>query len=662
MRLKSRSWLPAAWILWILAGCGNGSSLPAGDRTAEPRVYTEQREPCSDFNPFRNLYFGDLHGHTALSHETWILDVRSTTADAYRFAGGESILLPPLGEDGQGTRTARLERPLDFAAVTDHGEFYGEVEACVNPASRVYESQACEIYRLQNFLSEFIIAFPTFTMNPERLSDICGPGGEYCLDWARTVWQQVREAAEEAYDRTSACTFSSFLSYEYTGLPMATNIHRNVLFRNTRVPELPVSYFEQPDPLELWSDLRRACNEGVEGCDVMAIPHNSNESNGNKFAVDYGDAETMEEQRRIASLRAEVEPLVEIFQHKGDSECMNGLSGVRSGYDDLCEFEKLRMAPVEDCGEDTGFGGLVGAGCVSRLDYVRFALLEGLAEEERLGVNPYKLGFIGSTDTHNAAPGMVDEHNYPGHWGIKEDTPGERLTLGGITHQGLIANPGGLAAVWARENSRDEIFEALRRRETYGTSGPRIRVRLFGGWDLPLELCHDPRSVETGYRQGVPMGGDLPPWPGEGVVPRLFVYAEKDPGAAGRVGTPLERIQIIKGWLERNGDSVIKAVQVFDVAGSRDSSAGVDPESCETWGTDFERLCTVWVDETFDPEQRAFYYVRVLENPTCRWSTWDCIRLPPEERPEACRDPQMKKIIQERAWTSPIWYRPHRIR
>jgi len=430
------------WALSPLSGCNDESHSTSADQQNRGIHYTEEREPCVAFNPLRNLYFGDLHFHTDLSHDAWIYGVRSTPEEGYGFARGEPIALPPYDEYGHGTRTLQIDRPLDFAALTDHSEFL----------------------------------------------------------------------AETAYDRTSECSFTTFVGYEYTATTAAANLHRNVVFRNALVPDLPISYIEQPTAQKLWEALERSCREGIEDCDALVIPHNSNESNGNKFFIAYPEAGSIEEERNAAAQRARFEPLVEIFQNKGDSECMNGFFGVPGEPDELCDFEKLYDPPFDDCGDGTGFGGVMELGCTSRLDYVRNVLLAGLEEEERLGVNPYKLGIIAGTDTHNATPGAVAEDRFAGHLGTEEDTPEKRLGPAPNTgHSKVRMNPGGLTAVWA------------------------------------------------------------------------------------------------------------------------------DPE--------------------FHPDERAFYYARVVENPSCRWTAYECNRLPVEERPASCSDPRVKGAIQERAWTSPIWYR-----
>ena len=649
----------AALLAASLSSCGDDSVPPAADSGERDLVYTEEREPCSAYSPLRNLYFGDLHAHTALSHDAWIFGVRATPDDAYGFARGEPLTLPPPDADAPGDRTIQLDRPLDFAALSEHSEFLGEVDACLTPSSGAYDCLTCSIFRQESFLSTIAISMALSFPAPERSPDICGSRGANCAELARGVWERVRKAAEDGYDRSSECSFTTFVAYEYTATTIAANLHRNVFFRNAQVPELPVSYFEAPTPWRLWAELESACLEGMAGCDVLVIPHNSNESNGNKFAVDYPEAGSTEEERRLARLRAQMEPLVEIFQNKGDSECMNGLSGVPGEPDELCDFEKLHEPPVEDCGEDTGFGGAMGVGCVSRLDSVRNVLLEGLLEEERLGVNPYKLGIIASTDTHNATPGAVAEDRYHGHLGKIEDTPQERLSPSGFGgNEGIRDNPGGLTAVWAVENSRDAIFEAFRRRETYATSGPRIEVRFFGGWDLRETMCDDPQDdpgfAKAGYEKGVPMGGDLPTRPSRAGAPRFAILAAREQASGGREGAPLQRLQIIKGWI----DGGRPMLRIFDVPEDPPNGAGVDLESCERTGDGFDRLCAVWTDPDFNPLQRAFYYVRVIENPSCRWSTFDCNGLPPEARPSACSDPAMRRGIQERAWTSPIWFQP----
>jgi hypothetical protein len=320
--------------------------------------------------------------------------------------------------------------------------------------------------------------------------------------------------------------------------------------------------------------------------------------------------------------------------------------------DELCGYEQFRPASTEDCEEGTGKGALVGKGCTSRLDFVRYALVEGLREAERIGVNPYKLGIIASTDTHNATPGDTEEASYDGWSGVEDDSASKRLSGPPTMLTGGGPNPGGLVGIWAEENSRDALFDAMQRRETFGTSGVRILPRFFGGWSYPADLCGDPELLAKAYAGGVPMGGDLPA-PGAGAgAPRFVVSAQRDPGSAALRTNALERLQIVKGWAGPDGEIHQK---VYDVAGIA-SASGPDLATCEPMSGGADQLCAVWTDPDFDPAQRAVYYARVLELPSCRWSTRQCNALPDPARAEACANPAIPKTLQERAWTSPIWY------
>lgn len=635
--------------------CGeNDRSLEfAAAATPTPTGSSEQREPCADHNPLRNAYFGDLHVHTAYSFDAYMFDVRTTPAQAYRFAQGDPVSLPPLDAQGQGTQTIRLDRPLDFAAVTDHSEFLGEVETCTTPGSAGYDSADCQLFRAGG--NPGVGKFGTWLTprQPHRAADICGQDNQTCLSAAAEVWQRMIAAANAAYDRSAQCTFTAFVAYEYSLGTGVSTLHRNVIFRNDQVP-FPTTTFEQPTPQGLWTELRSTCLDSGSGCDVLAIPHNSNESNGKMFFVEYPGAATADEQRTQAQFRGAIEPVAEIFQHKGDSECMNGLSGIIGQPDELCGFEKRRTPPFPDCGDGTGQLGTASNGCVSRLDFIRGALLAGLKENDRLGANPYQLGIIASTDTHNGTPGATTESTFIGHRGTDDDTPSKQLGPGALYPGGIIFNPGGLAGIWAEENSRSSLFDALRRREVFGTSGTRITVRFFGGWDLPSGLCGDPQLIQKSYAGGVPMGSVLAPAPSSARAPQFVITAARDPGVPERPGTPLQRLQLIKGWLD-NGEM---HQQVFDVAGDANNDATVDVDTCATHGAGANSLCAVWSDPQFSADQQAFYYIRVLENPSCRWSTYTCNRLSPDQRPAACTDPSVPKVIQERAWSSPIWYEP----
>lgn len=634
-------------------GSTSGTSGPTGttavaDGTTDEPVpdfiepSTDAGDPthaCDAFDPQRSLLWGDLHVHTAYSFDAWLHDVRVDPDAAYRFAKGDSVALPPLDERGNPTQVVQLDRPLDFAAVTDHAEFLAEVEACTTPGSAAYDTPLCTDYRANQNGALVTFGLQLGLPAPTRFAEICGEGAVDCPALAREVWQRTVDAAQAHHDASAACSFTTFVGYEWSGMQSLSNLHRNVIFRGAEVPDAPLSYYEAPSAQALWDALRAQCLDGLPGCDVLAIPHNSNWSNGKLFRVEYPGGGSEAEQ---AAARAAMEPLVEVFQHKGDSECIEGLSGVLGAPDELCEFEKLRAPPYDDCGDGVGSNGMVGGGCLSRRDYLRGALLEGLREEARIGVNPFRVGFIASTDTHNGTPGSVDEDAYVGHVGREEGDALARLT--GEVPAGPRNGPGGLVAVWATENSRDAIFDALRRREAYGTSGPRIAVRVFGGASLPEDLCERGDPIALADELGVPMGGVLPS--GEEGPPRMLVSALRDPQ-----GLPLQRAQVIKGWVDRAG---LGHAEVYDVAGG-DNGASVDPTTCEPQGAGADSLCAVWTDPDFDPGVSAYYYVRVVENPRCRWSTLDCQSLG-AEAPPICAE--LPTTIQERAWTSPIWHEP----
>jgi Protein of unknown function (DUF3604) len=633
---------------------------------AEPVPWqrTEVRQPCANFDMLRQPYFGDTHVHTAYSSDAVFAGTREDPRGAYRFAQGEPIGLPPYDAQGAPTRTAQLRRPLDFTAVTDHAEQFGEIEICLTPGLPGYTSGDCVAAR--NQLAAPLPALPSLlppptvinfllgygVSNPPQRFSWCGPGGADCLAQASLVWQDTQAAAEQYYDRTSACQFTSFVAYEWSGQPGGNNLHRNVIFRNDVVPALPTSYMEQPTPEGLWTTLKAQCLDGLPGCDVLAIPHNPNASGGLMFAPVNASNNPLT--AADATFRSSMEPLVEITQHKGDSECRPGVQST----DEICGYEKLNrlqlFSPVSDPNQT-----------FPPLNYVRNALKEGLKQAQLIGVNPFKLGLVGSTDGHNAAPGSTEERDFgaTGHIGLRDHaTPA--FMVARVTPGGIEANPGGLAVVWAEENSRDALFAAMRRREVYATSGSRPIVRAFAG-KLPASICRGANFAATGYQKGVPMGSDIGPVAGNG-SPSFAVLALKDAGTADMPGTLLQRIQIVKGWVDDNGEA---QEAVFNITKKPDNGASVDTTTCETSGPGADSLCAVWRDPKFKASQRAFYYARVLENPTCRWSTYHCNNqgidcsnpaAVPAEYAECCND-AVPKTIQERAWTSPFFYEPEAI-
>ena len=623
-----------------------------------PWKRTEVRQPCASFDTFRQPFFGDTHVHTAYSSDAVFAGTRENPRGAYRFAQGDPIGLPPYDPNGVPTRTAQLRRPLDFTAVTDHAEQFGEIQICLTPGYPGYDSSDCVSARnqlatppptLPTLLPPGpVIAFlyPYFNVaGPQRFS-WCGTNNADCLAEASLVWQDTQAAAEEFYDRTAACTFTTFVGYEWSGQPGGNNLHRNVIFRNAVVPALPTSYLEQNTPAGLWATLQSQCLDGLPGCDVLAIPHNPNASGGLMFLPPATAAD--------AAFRSAMEPVVEMNQHKGDSECRPGVQST----DEICGFEKLNrlqlFSPISDPNQH-----------FPPLDYVRNVLKAGLVHEQNLGVNPFRLGLIGSTDTHNATPGATEEQDFGayGHIGLRDHT-NPAFMLARVTPAGIEATPGGLAVVWAEENSRDALFASIRRREVYGTSGTRPILRFFAGRE-PTLRCGDPDFVAAAYAGGVPMGGEIGPVRGNH-SPRFGVLALRDPGTQTTPGTPLQRLQIVKGWVDSTGAAQEK---VFDVAGDASNGATVDTTTCTPSGAGADSLCAVWSDPEFDASQRAFYYARVLENPTCRWSTYLCNAQgidcsDPNAVPAGygeCCNPAVAKTIQERAWSSPIWYRPEAV-
>ncbi len=604
--------------------------LPSTTRASPP---SETRPQCADFDPLRRPYFGDLHVHTVYSLDASTQGTRTTPAQAYELARGAELGIQPWSADGTPLRRVRLQRPLDFAAVTDHSEYFGETSLCRVPDMPGYDSLMCRVYRTWPRLAFFLMNGRTTPFG------ICGPGMEHCRTADALPWQDMRDAAEAAYDRSEACRFTTFVGYEWTGYT-----HRNVIFRSAAVPAFAPSALEYSRETELWDVLEKLCRAEQPGCDFVVIPHNSNLSAATTFQTQRPDGPVMtavEARRRAAN-----EPLVEIMQHKGSSECFAG-AGTE---DELCDFENV---PYDD----------IGARFITwmrrepaAINFARTGLGIGLLELERTGANPFQFGFIGSTDTHLGAPGLADEENYPGHGGAGVPM---RRELPDMLLDPIEYNPGGLAVLWAEENSRDALFAAMQRRETYATSGPRIILRMFAGWDLPTDLCERSDFAAVGYQQGVPMGGELR---SGGAAPLIAVRAMKDAGTSDKPGLPLQRLQIIKLWVK---DGVVQE-SVVDVAAAADRSASVDTSTCTPAPTGDDELCAVWRDPDFNTAAPAVYYARAVQDPTCRWSTMACNRAgvrcaePATVRRgwQDCCDPTFPKVVQERAWSSPIWYSP----
>lgn len=574
-------------------------------------------------NPLRNAYFGETHVHTAYSLDAYLGGTRLTPSDAYRHAKGEGVVV--------NGKPHRMRRPLDFAAVTDHAEYLGEMHAAAHPGSPGHDQP--EIQQLialkdpderRNWFLKYVVSNNRGD-NPQHLPFF--PGDAV----VRSGWQVAVAAADEHYQPGQ---FTTFPAFEWSSAPGGANLHRNILFRGSEVPEQPMSSFEIPREEALWAWL---ADQASSGARAIALPHNSNASKGLMFPDQASDGSPLDE--AYASRRAEFERAIEIMQIKGNSE-------VHANFWAADEFADFENAPSM-----AKFSGRV----PEKRNFVRDGLVRGLAAESKLGINPFKLGLFGGTDSHNGLMGDTDEDNWPGGHGLEDATPERRQT--GEVGGWLAArdqSPGSLAGVWATSNTREAIWDAIYDREVFATSGSRIMVRFFGGWDFPPDLHNRTDMVKIAYRDGVPMGGDLKA--GAGRKPRFVVAASKD-----ALGANLDRVQIIKGWVDADGKQHDK---VFDVAWSDQRQPGEDGRlpavgntvdlNTATWRNAIgaPQLATVWEDPEFDPAVPALYYARVLEIPTPRWTTYDAVRAGlslPEDVPAT---------IQERAWSSPIWYRP----
>lgn len=651
-RLIHLASMPLSNLLLMSALLVLPSLLSAAEHSKEkPFSLTEQRQPCAHYNPLRNAYFGDLHVHTAYSQDASTQGTRNTPDDAYRFAKGEKLSLQPYDDEGNAARWLQIDRPLDFVAVTDHAEQLGEVKICNTPGMDGYYSWVCLMYRWTPRVAFFVMNSNASQGGGERFG-FCGENGEICTRAAKGPWQETQRAAEVHYDRSSECEFTSFVAYEWTGAQDLANLHRNIIFRNAVSPELPISFIEADNAQKLYQALEEECLDKRNGCDVITIPHNSNLSDGLMFQTINADGSKIS--KADAEQRARHETLVEVMQHKGSSECYFGSAGLVAS-DELCSFEQLPYHKFEG-----KFFGRTATAPSADAGFIREVLREGLRQQQRVGVNPFKMGFIGSTDTHMATSGAVEESRFSGHGGA--GVPAADEIPPGLPDD-LEFNPGGLAVLYAEENSRDALFDAMRRREAYGTSGPRIQARFFGGWDYDENLCRQQNFVEQGYQQGVPMGADLKLRPNDNAVPVFAVSAMQDAGTSRKPGNPLQRVQVIKGWVDGQGKS---QQHIYEVAGNPENSASVDLSTCQMRGEGYRQLCSVWRDPDFDPKQSAFYYARVVENPSCRWSQYICNANRVDcsnpdtigEGLEGCCSDAHRPTIQERAWTSPIWYTP----
>lgn len=592
------------------------AAIAAQDEDAYYRPARAPRE-LETANPLKNIYFGDLHIHSYLSADSYLMGNRLDLEDAYRIAKGESA------EIASGERV-ELTRPLDFAAITDHAEGFGRVLACSDPALNPAARKGCEIFESPTLLSFLSLRRQVETRPLVR--DLTVFGGNEAVErtYHAETWEKIKEAAERHNDPG---TFTTFAGYEYSpALPDRGKHHRNIIFRSGNTPDFAVSAFDAASEIDLWKQLEATC---ADDCQFLTIPHNPNKTWGLAFAsatID-GIPYTVDDWK----LRERSEPIVEMFQIKGNSECSTAFGA----GDEECGFEQF-LPPCE-AGRETS--------CINPTSMIRDGLQKGLALEDEIGINPLQFGLIGSTDTHNSNPGDAEEWDFRGSTGYGGSPAARRLDS--VTG-GREVNPGGLAAVWAQENTREALFDAMKRREVYATSGTRIKLRAFAGFDFPADIA-EAGDLAAAYDTGVPMGGSLD---AQSRALSLFVWAVQDPDNA-----PLAKVQVIKGWIEEGGRREV----VHDIAcgGSRldpltgkcaPNGAKVDMTDCR-WSHAGEgsELKVLWTDPDYESREAAFYYVRVVQNPTCRWTTYDSLRLgrePPGDVPAT---------VTEMAWTSPIW-------
>ena len=601
------------------------SGAYAADTVGEPGRSSGKK------NPLNNVYFGAQHLHTQNSPDAFAMGTRNTVDDAYNFAKGKAIKKNTSGE------MVQKKTPYDWCAVTDHAEYLGVFPQLTDPKSELAQKlKDNEMVKMMMSgdpkkgdeafakLAVGVVANkPDPNFNDPEIS--------------KSVWKKHVDITNKHYEPGK---FTTLIAFEWTSIPINQNLHRNVFFRDDKGPVVPFSSFDSDRPEDLWTYLETQRNMGH---DNFAIPHNGNISNGLMYAPRNSEGQPID--ARYAERRARNEVATEIIQVKGQSATHPALSP----NDEFAGFEKQ-------------YGNLIGTNppVLSRVNYgyVREALINGVGYQEYLGVNPFKYGIVAGGDAHTAFSDN-EEFNYTGAHGAVDATAKKRLSGAQQTAGEAAVNFGtpGATGVWAPENTREAIFDAIKRKETFGTSGPLIRLRFFGGWDFPKDLVKDNKFIEKAYKQGVPMGQDLPKKPSSAKVPTFAVWALKDPDSGN-----LDRVQIIKGWYQ-NGYPQEK---IYDVVWSDnrqpDPKTGKLPpvgntvnikEATYTNDIGDTQLSAVWSDPDFKPEHHAVYYVRVIEIPTPRWSTYDAKALgvdPPVG---------VSAIIQERAWSSPIWYTPN---
>lgn len=616
--MKSLQHSTIALSLLGLISCGESST------TNQPPATDAQVTAADSIarNPMMEAYFGETHLHTAYSLDAYIGGARLRPEDAYRFAMGEEV-------ESQGTKM-HIKAPLDFCAVTDHAEYIGEMYSMMTPGAPGYDHEASIAIRNAKTYDEAMALFIKYVTGNNRGANPAHPEFFQGVGTTKSGWKEIQEATEKYYKPGS---FTTLHAFEWSSAPGGANVHRNIIFRTNAVTDLPMSTYEIPREEALWEWMKK---ENEAGHTVLAIPHNSNASKGLMFNENdsKGNLITAE----YAATRQEYEPLIEMMQIKGNSEVVP----LFWQEDEFANFENA-----------TTMEKYSGRKFMEK-NFVRYGLKKGLDYQEKLGVNPYKYGFAGGTDNHNGLSANTAEDNYlVGSHGVGDLTPENRATkaIDGWA-EAYDINPGALTGVWAPANTREDIWDGMKRKETFATSGVRIKCRMFGGFDLAANYAGYADMVKAGQASATAMGGDLPK-AAAGKSPSFMVWAAKDPNGPG-----LDRIQIIKGWVE-NGKLKEK---IYNVAASDNRTIGADgklakidaPIDPKTGAFNSQlgasELMAVWTDPDFDASENAFYYMRVLQLPTARWTFYDKLRHGvkfPKEVPDQ---------IVERAWGSPIWY------
>jgi len=589
------------------------------------------------------VFWGDTHLHTGLSVDAGLFGARLGLDEAYRFARGEEV----MASSGQ---PAKLGRPLDWMVIADHSDAMGYFNDLVKgePDIIKYEQGKRWYDGLQQggdasvaAALDLITTFAQGKVNPQMMAEY-SPGGKTYA----SIWEKVVEAAER-YNEPGR--FTAFIGFEWTSLVAGNNLHRNVIFREGGekagqvVPYTTQAPVGSTDPLDLYAYLEDY--EAKTGGNALALAHNGNLSNGIMFPVDKQYTGRKIDENYV-ELRAKWEPMYEVTQIKGDGEAHPFLSP----DDTFADYETWDAGNLDLSEAKTND--------MLQYEYAREALKNGLLLEERLGTNPYKFGLIGSTDSHTGLS-AVEEENFFGKATNAEPSPHRmahpftKTDKGSFEGYQLVAS--GYTGVWATENTRAAIWDAMDRKEVYATTGPRIIVRFFGGWNYTENDLNSRAPAFLGYEKGVPMGGDLRPRAGDG-APTFMVYALRD-----AIGANLDRIQVVKGWLDSKGKTHEKVYNVAWSGGREADSNGDIPPVGNTvdikaanWTNTIgaSELGAVWTDPDFDPKQRAFYYARVIEIPTPRWVVYDAFRYG-IEIPEGA-----ETTHQERAYTAPIWYTP----